>query len=165
MKNCIYLIFFYSYKAWILYNALKEKIVIFEMWCIRHLGNISWKAKLTSKEVLSKMKLKWALLKNIISRKIRYSRHIKRRNKILTTRIQGRRLRGCLINNWFWDIRYWLGQSDNEACSRHLWCIILHRPSTRRSYPHIIRAMFKLLNIYMKNIFKANNNALCKFLD
>ena len=140
MKSYIFSIFCYGCEAWSLSKASEEKIEIFEMWCIRHLGKISWKARITNEEVLKRMKTKRELLKNIAKRKMKYYGHIKRRNNLLTTlvegKIQGKRPRGRPRNSWFGDIKQWSGRNGFEATQsagdRHLWSIISHQPLLRR---------------------------------
>ena len=130
-------------------KAYAETIEIFEMSCIRHLGKISWKARITNEEVLKRMKTKRELLKNIAKRKMKYYGHIKRRNNLLTTlvegKIQGKRPRGRPRNSWFGDIKQWSGRNGFEATQsagdRHLWSIISHRPLLRRWYPQVIQVI------------------------
>ena len=149
MKSYIFSIFCYGCEAWSLSKASEEKIEIFEMWCIRHLGKISWKARITNEEVLKRMKTKRELLKNIAKRKMKYYGHIKRRNNLLTTlvegKIQGRRPRGRPRNSWFGDIKQWSGRNGYEATQsagdRQLWSIISHQLLLRRWYPQVIQVM------------------------
>ena len=49
-----------------------------------------WKDKVTNESVLTKLKTKRQLLSNIQKRKLKYFGHIKRKNNILTTALEGK---------------------------------------------------------------------------
>ena len=130
----------YGAEAWTLSKVLESKIEAFEMWCFRRIGKISWKDKISNKDVLLKLNTERQLLLDIQKRKIMYFGHIKRKNNILTTalegKLEGKRPRGRPRNNWFGDIREWTKLSAHEctrmAANRHLWSIISRQPSKRR---------------------------------
>ena len=42
-----------------------SKIEVFEMWCLRQMGNIKWKDHISNETVLKKLKTSRQLLKNI----------------------------------------------------------------------------------------------------
>ena len=86
----IFSIFTYGSEAWSLSKVLEQKIEAMEMWCYRWMGNISWKDKITNANVLIKLGTKRTLLKDVQKRKLRYYGHIKRKNNILTTALEGR---------------------------------------------------------------------------
>ena len=96
IKSYIFSIFCYGCEA--LSKAFEEKIEIFEMWCICHLGKISWKARITNEEVFKRIKTKLEFLKNNANRKMKYIGHIERTNNFLSFlvewKIQGQRPRG-----------------------------------------------------------------------
>ena len=49
LLNCyIYPIFLYGAETWTLTKAEEDKINAFEMWCLRRMGRISWKAMKTN---------------------------------------------------------------------------------------------------------------------
>ena len=56
VKCYIYSIFTYVCEAWTLSKVLEAKIEAFEMWCLRELGNVMSKDKLTNESALTKHK-------------------------------------------------------------------------------------------------------------
>ena len=139
LKSYIYSIFTYGCEAWTLSKASESKIEVFEMWCLRQMGNIKWKDHISNETVLKKLKTSRQLLKNIQQRKLRYFGHIKRRNNLLTTtmegRVNGRRPRGRPRNNWVGDVKEWAGlparDCTRRAVDRDLWASIARQPSQR----------------------------------
>ena len=70
LKCYVYSIFTYGSEAWTLTKALEKRVEAFEMWCLRRIGNISWRDKLKNEKVLDKLGTKRQLLHDIHSRKI-----------------------------------------------------------------------------------------------
>ena len=109
LKSYVYSIFTYGCETWTLSKSNENKIEVFEMWCLRHMGNIKWKDHVRNEDVLQKLKTKRHLLQDIQKRKIRYFGHLKRKNNLLTLsmegKVNGRRPRGCPRNNWVGDIK------------------------------------------------------------
>merc|ERR1711963_1213979 len=81
---------FYGSEAWTLSEVLEDKIKATEMWCLRKMSNIQWKDRVTNEEVLRRLGTSRTLLDKIKKRKCRYYGHIKRKNNILTTAVEGR---------------------------------------------------------------------------
>ena len=139
LKRYIYSIFTYGCEAWTLSKASESKIEVFEMWCLRQMRNIKWKDRVTNEKVLEKLKTSRQLLKNIQKRKLRYFGHIKRKNNLLTTsmegKVEGRRPRGRPRNNWVGDVKEWTGlparDCARQAVDRDLWASIARQPSQR----------------------------------
>ena len=139
LKCYIYSIFTYGCEAWTLSKASENKIEVFEMWCLRQMSNIKWKDRVTNEKVLEKLQTSRQLLKNIQKRKLRYFGHIKRKNNLLTTsmegKVQGRRPRGRHRNNWIGDVKEWTGLPASDcarrAVDRDLWASIGRQPSKR----------------------------------
>ena len=140
LKCYVFSIFMYGAEAWTLSKVLESKIEAFEMWCLRRIGQISWKDKVTNKDVLTKLNTERQLLYDVQRRKLIYYGHIKRRNNILTTacegKLDGKRPRGRPRNNWYGDIREWTKLSAYECTSmatdRQFWSVISRQPSKRR---------------------------------
>ena len=65
LKCYIMSIFTYGCEAWTLTEALENRIQAFEMWCLRRIGGISWKDKVTNESVLQRMGTERNLLKSI----------------------------------------------------------------------------------------------------
>ena len=89
---------------------------------------------------MKKLNTKRKLFQDIQKRKIKYYGHIKRKQNILTTaiegKIEGRRPRGRPRNNWFGDVKGWTGLPAAEctrlAADRDLWSVIARQPPQRR---------------------------------
>ncbi|XP_068713739.1 uncharacterized protein [Montipora foliosa] len=140
VKCYIYSIFAYGCEAWTVSKVLEAKIKAFEMWCLRVLGNVRRSDKVTNERVLTKLKTKRQLLSDIQKTKLKYFGHIKRKNNILTTalegNLEGKRPRGRPRNNWIADIKEWTCQPayacTSQAADRDLWSVIARQPSKRR---------------------------------
>ena len=141
VKCYISSIFTYGCEAWTLSKVLETKIEVFVMWCLRELGNVMWKDKVTNESVLTKLKTKRQLLSDIQKRKFKYFGHIKGKNNILTTvlelgKLESKRPRGRPRNNWMADIKEWTCRPAyacaSQAAGRDLWSVIARQPSKRR---------------------------------
>ena len=140
LKSYIFSIFTYGCEAWTLSKVLEKKIETFENWCFRTMGKIKRSDYISNEKVLSMLKTKRTLLKDIQKRKLRYFGHIKRKNNLLSTavegRVKGRRPRGRPRNTWFTDVKEWTGLPGHEitrmAAQRDLWGVISRQPSSRR---------------------------------
>ena len=140
LNSYIFSIFTYGSEAWTLSKVLEDKIEATEMWCLRKISNVQWKDKVTNEEVLRRLGTERKLLEKIKKRKTRYYGHIKRKNNILTTavegKVEGKRPRGRPRNTWFKDIKVWTNQTAYEctkkAADRHLWSVIARQRPKRR---------------------------------
>ena len=70
VKCYIYSIFTYECEAWTLSKVHEAKIETFERWCLRELGNVMWKDKVTNESVLTKHEIERQLLSDIQKRKL-----------------------------------------------------------------------------------------------
>ena len=140
LKCYVFSIYCYGCEAWTLNKVLERKIEVFEMWCLRMMGRFKWSDLISNEKVLTTLKTKRSLLLNIQKRKLKYYGHIKRKNNILITvvegRMQGKRPQGRPRNTWFTDIKEWTGRKGGEctkmAADRNLWGVISRQPSSRR---------------------------------
>ena len=141
MTNCyVFSILMYGAEAWTLTKPLEKNIEAFEMWCMRRIARISWKEKVTNKEVLERLNTNRQLLQTVKQRKLRYFGHIRRKGDIIQTilegRMEGRRPRGRPRQTWFGNIPQWTGRDAQrciaEATDRHLWSVITRQPLDRR---------------------------------
>ena len=143
VKCYIYSIFTYGCEAWTLSKVLEAKIEAFKMWCLRELGNVMWKDKVTNESVLTKLKTKRQLLSDIQKRKLKYFGHIKRKNNILTTvlegKLEGKRPRRPPWNNWMVDIEEWTYlpayTCTSQAPDCDLWSVNARQPSEVMTLP------------------------------
>ena len=136
----VFSVFGYGSEAWTLTTVMENKIEAFEMWCLRKIGRISYKDRVTNEDVLKKLKTQRNLLNTIKQRKLRYFGHIKRQNgflkQTLEGKIEGTRPRGRPRTTWMDNIQAWTGRSKAEctqACKdRSQWSAITSRPTQRR---------------------------------
>ena len=127
LKSHFFSIFTYGCQAWALRKELEQKIETFENWCFRTMGKIKWSDYISNEKVLPMLKTKRALLKYIQKRKLRYFGHIKRKNNLLSTAVEGSvkgsRPRGRPRNTWFTDVKEWTGlpgigpRNNKNGCS------------------------------------------------
>ena len=139
--NCyIMSIFTYGCEAWTLTEVLENKVDAFEMWCLRRMGKISWKDRVTNIEVLERMNTERSLLRSIKQRQLRYFGHLKRQNSFLTHalegKLEGKRPRGRPRTTWISTISKWTGESKmgctRMASDRRLWSVIASQPLEKR---------------------------------
>ena len=115
MTNCyVFSILMYGAEAWTLTKPLEKNIEAFEMWCMRRIARISWKEKVTNKEVLERLNTNRQLLQTVKQRKLRYFGHIRRKGDIIQTilegRMEGRRPTGRPRQTWSGNIAQLDGQ-------------------------------------------------------
>ena len=79
VKCYFFSIFTYGCESWTLSKVLEDKIDAMEMWCLRRIGNIKWRDRVTNESVLQKLKTKRQPLYSIQKRKIKYFGHVKRK--------------------------------------------------------------------------------------
>ena len=142
MKSCVFLcpwLYMYVLEAWTLSKTMKSKIEVFKMWCLCRIGRISCKDRLTNDRVLDKLTAEINLQIDTQKWKFSYYGQIKSGNNILTTAVEGkiqrRRPRGRLRNNWFRDIK----ELTQMTADGHLWSAIANRPSKRRCHSKVIQ--------------------------
>ena len=141
LLNCyIYPIFLYGAETWTLTKAEEDKINAFEMWCLRRMGRISWKAKKSNDFVLKKLKTKRQLLATVKQRQLQYFGHIKRhqsiKKDILEGKVEGKRARGRQRTMWTDNIKtsskLTLAQCTKECQDREGWRVVARRPLSQR---------------------------------
>ena len=132
----VFSVFGYGAEAWTLTKVLEKKIDAFEMWCLRKMGGISYKDRVTNEEVLKRLKTQRNLLRTIKQRKLRYFGHVERQHCLLKQtmegRVSGRRPRGRPRTTWMDNIQVWTGMQKakcTQACKdRQLWSVISSQP-------------------------------------
>ena len=136
----VFSVFGYGAEAWTLTKAMEEKIDAFEMWCLRKMGGISYKDRVTNEDVLKRLKTERNLLRTIKQRKLRYFGHIERQNgflkQTLEGRLAGRRPIGRPRTTWLDNIQAWTGRLKadcTQSCKdRGLWSVVSSRPRETR---------------------------------
>ena len=131
--NCyVFSILNYGCECWTWNKAMRLKVNAFEMWCYRRILRISWKDKVTNKEVLNRVQIELHFLKDMIKRKLKYAGHVLRGSsgathlQILEGRIEGKRKVGAPRSTWMKDVCGWTGMDSygkvkREAENRESW--------------------------------------------
>ena len=70
----------YGSEIWTLRRSVWKDLESFEMWSWRKMEKITWPEKVTNEEILELIWEKWALLNNILRRKVNWIGHIRRRS-------------------------------------------------------------------------------------
>ena len=98
--NCyVYSVLNYGCEGWTWNKAMRMKVNAFEMWCYRRMLKISWKDKVSNREVLNRVQKR---LQDMMKRKLRYAGHVLRGSSglshlhILEGRINGKNKVGAL---------------------------------------------------------------------
>ncbi|RUS84333.1 hypothetical protein EGW08_007927 [Elysia chlorotica] len=99
MKCFVWSPFLYASETWTLNQSIEKRIDAMEMWLYRRMNRISWKDKVTNKEVLDKVGMqKPELLQLIQRRKLAYYGHIRRhcsiQKRVVEGKVEGKRGRG-----------------------------------------------------------------------
>ena len=135
----VFSVLFYGCETWTLTKVLTQKLEACEMWMLRRMGQISWKARVTNEEVLKRLNISRNLLPKIQSRKLVYFGHIKRHDSImkdiLEGRLEGTRARGRPRAQWSDNIREWAGcglmECTRLASDRERWRHVSRQPLPR----------------------------------
>jgi len=121
MVRCyIFPIVLYGMEGWTLTQKLMDKINAFEMWVYRRMLRISWRDRITNREVLSRLGSETQLLLSIKKRKLQYFGHIMRGDKyqflqlIIQGKIEGKRAPGRRRTSWLKNLRQWFGRSTSS---------------------------------------------------
>ena len=94
---------------------MRSRVDAFEMWCYRRMLKISWKDKVSNKEVLKRAQAVLHFRKDMTKRKMEYGGHVMRGSSgetqlnILEGKIPGERVRGRPRLTWIDDIKKWTG--------------------------------------------------------
>ena len=127
----VFSVILYGCETWTLTKSLMDKIEACEMWLLRRMGKISYKDRVTNKEVLRRLNTQRTLLDTIKNRKMKFFGHIKRHNTImkdiLEGKMKGTRPRGRPRAQWTDNIKQWTGLTMAE-CSR----LVMNRVEWRR---------------------------------
>ena len=118
LLNCyIYPIFLYGAETWTLTKKEEDKIKAFEMWTLRRLGKISWKAKMRNADVLSMLNTEQKLLGEVNWNTLDTQRDNSIRKEILEGKLEGKRPRGRQRTAWTDNIKSTTKLSMGE-CTR-----------------------------------------------
>ena len=141
LLNCyIYPIFLYGAETWTLTKKEEDKIKAFEMWTLRRLGKISWKAKMRNADVLSMLNTEQKLLGEVKKRQLEYFGHTKRHNsirkEILEGKLEGKRPRGRQRTAWTDNIKSTtklsMGECTRQCQDRVSWRAVVRQTLSQR---------------------------------
>ena len=105
----------YGCETWTWNKTMRSRVDAFEMWCYRRMLKISWKDKVSNKEVLKRAQAVLHFRKDMTKRKMEYGGHVMRGSSgetqlnILEGKIPGERVRGRPRLTWIDDIKKWTG--------------------------------------------------------
>ena len=114
----------YGSEAWKIIREVRNEINAFEFLIYRRILKISWKDRVSNKEVLERMGINMHLLNSIAKRKAAFFGHICRGSSgddietILEGRVEGIRSRGAQRRKWTDDIKDWFNIADYHGCKR-----------------------------------------------
>ena len=98
LKTYVWSTLMYGSESWTMTEEIKHRLRAVEMWFYRRMLRISWRDRVTNEEVMARMGVQRALVKEIRKRQLDFIGHIIRREQLehlcLTGRIEGRRARG-----------------------------------------------------------------------
>ena len=73
--NCyVFSVLNYGCECWTWNKSMSKKVNAFEMWCYRRMLKISWKDKISNKDVLDRMRIDLHFMKDM-KRKLEYRGH------------------------------------------------------------------------------------------
>jgi len=125
LLNCyVFSILNYGCESWTWNKAMLKKVNAFEHWCYRRMLKISWKDKITNKEVLKRVNTNLNFLKSMKKRKLEYAGHVLRGSSgtthlvLLEGKVYGERTRGRPRLTWTEDIIAWTQLDTYERVKR-----------------------------------------------
>jgi exonuclease III len=123
--NCyVFSVLNYGCESWTWYKKMERKVDAFEMWCYRRILKISWKDKITNKEVLKRMHTVLHFRKDMVKRKMEYAGHVLRGSsglshlQILEGNLEGTRKQAGPKRMWVKDIKEWTGLKEYKDMKR-----------------------------------------------
>ena len=124
LNSYVFSILSYGCECWTWNTALCRKVDAFEMWCYRRILKISWKDKVTNKEVLRRSGAKLHFVKNMRKRKLEFAGHVMRGSSgdahlyILEGKVKGSRIQGRPRRSWMGEIVEWTDLKTYERVKR-----------------------------------------------
>ena len=124
IRSYIWSVVTYGSEAWTINKEVRDKINAFECWVYRRVLKISWKDRVSNKEVLERMGIKMRLRSSIAKRKAAFFGHIGRGSSgrdILTNlegRVVGIRSQGAQRRKWTDDVKDWFNIKDYGSLKR-----------------------------------------------
>ena len=138
-RSLVISIFLYACETWTMTKEMEKRIQALEMKCFRRILGITYKDRVTNKEVKRKIRAEIGpyqeLLNVVIQRKLRWLGHVLRSNGLskmcLQGTVNGGRKRGRQKTRWEDNVKEWTGLSWNE---------ILQKARDREEWRRIVRS-------------------------
>ena len=124
IRSYIWSVVTYGSEAWTINKEVPDMINAFKCWVYRRVLKISWKDRVSNKEVLERIGIKTHLLSSIAKRKAAFFGHICRGSSgkdILTNlegRVVGTRSQGAQRRKWTDDVKDWFNIKDYGSLKR-----------------------------------------------
>jgi len=100
LNSYVFSIVSYGCESWTWNKKMRQKVDVLELWCYRRLLKISYRDRITNKEVLRRMHTELHFRKDMMRRKMKYAGHVLRGSagtahlQILEGKVEGVRKEG-----------------------------------------------------------------------
>ena len=114
----------YAAETWTMNKRAWKYIKAFELWCYRRILKVSWKDKITNKEILKRCNITKRWQKEIVTRKMKFAGHTMRGSAgdtillLLEGKVTGKRGRGRPRRCWCKDLIEWTGLKNYGELKR-----------------------------------------------
>ena len=121
LKTYVWSVLLYGCENWTITEALRNRLEAAEMWFIRRMLRISWRAKKTNEFVLKKAGVKRSLNQTIRKRQMEFVGHLNRHKGLehlaLTGKINGKRSRGKPRITFLESLNSWATENKMDNIS------------------------------------------------
>ena len=121
LKTYVWSVLLYGCENWTITEALRNRLEAAEMWFIRRMLRISWRAKKTNEFVLKEAGVKRSLNQTIRKRQMEFVGHLNRHKGLehlaLTGKINGKRSRGKPRITFLESLNSWATENKMDNIS------------------------------------------------
>ena len=121
MKVLVWTVMTYGAEGWTLRTDEKNRIHAAEMWCYRHLLNVTHKERRTNASILEELNTDRQLYGIVVKRKLSYFGHMSRKKNLNLTKTivqgkpEGKRGKGRPRTTYIDNVKQWTGLSAHGA--------------------------------------------------